>query len=91
MTQAKTLPLTEACSLHGQSINNAMSWLRATSPSKSKEVMDAFEYGFDRGFLDCLVLLEKHGYIIRGGSQPANKDKTKRRAQRQLEAAYRNQ
>jgi hypothetical protein len=84
MADAKTLPLTVACNLHANAMDKARSWARLNENNSPKDI-DTYMAGFDIGWTQCLRALNESGYIIRGGSQPADKNKAARRQRRQTE------
>jgi hypothetical protein len=84
MAVAKTLPLTVSCSMHTKAMQEAQAWVSKGSGTNTLEVK-TYMAGFDTGFYQCLRALHEAGYIVRGGSQPADKDKAARRQRQQTE------
>jgi hypothetical protein len=83
MAEAKTLPLAVACTMHSKAMEEAMAWA-CKDPGNGANTLHVKTYmaGFDIGFTQCLRVLDEAGYIVRGGSQPANPDKAKSQAER---------
>jgi hypothetical protein len=61
----RVLPLDVSCDLHAKEIRDARVWIENKLPAKPKEVLDAYEFGFDDGWLRCLTTLERTGYLKR--------------------------
>jgi hypothetical protein len=88
MAEAKTLPLAVACNQHAKAMEEARGW-GSLNENNSQRDMATYMAGFDIGWTQCLKTLHESGYIIRGGSQPANPDKAKRRQRQQTERLLR--
>jgi hypothetical protein len=90
MAEAKTLPLAVACTMHSKAMEEAKAWA-CKDPGNGANTLHVKTYmaGFDIGFTQCLRALHEAGYIVRGGSQPANLDKARRRQRQQTERLLR--